>query len=52
MKIKKNLLMFESNNSGVNCFFSDIFKLSTRRNLLFFIKQLLKGIKLELYYGE
>ena len=39
--------MFENNNNGINAFFADIFRISTRRNVLFFIKQLIKGIKLE-----
>lgn len=49
MNICRNRLEFENKAGGYNAFYSDIIKLHRHRNVFYFMKQIYRGIRLELY---
>lgn len=52
MKIDRLAIEFNGRGIGIRCFYRDIFRLGKHRNVLFFLKQLVNGIKLEVYITE
>ena len=52
MRFEKQAIDFQGYGGGIRAFYTDIFRLNKRRNFLFFLSQILKGLKLEQKAGK